>query len=250
MKIIVVSLPDAYKRRERISQQLTELGLKFEFLDAIRGTTEMHQDSEYQGQWRHKFWGIDLTPGEIGCYKSHRLACRRAVDLNQPVLILEDDLLIKPELKDFLIKLDNEINKLGFDMLRISGLFPKPHYKIQDGGFQFIRYFKHPHGTQGYIIKPAAAKKYLEFLKNIYLPIDDAMDSDFLHKLTIYGYLPYLVEHDWDAGSDIGHRGKIKVSVMVKCNKQLLRSWWSFRRTIFNLKNYLSERYFLRRIIK
>ncbi len=250
MKIIVVSLPDALKRRERINQQLNELGLEFEFLDAVRGTTAMCQEAEYQGRWRHKFWGTDLTPGEIGCYKSHRLACMRAIALNQPILVLEDDLLIKPELKDFLSKLDNEINALGFDILRISGLFPKPYYKIQDGGFQFVRYLKHPHGTQGYIITPSAAKKYVEYLTNIYIPIDDAMDNDFQHKLAIYGYLPYLVEHDWDIGSNIGQRGKIKVSVMVKCNKQLLRSWWSFKRGLFNLKNYLQDKYILRRVIK
>lgn len=250
MKIIVISLADALKRRQRISEQLNSLGLEFEFLDAVRGTPEMYHESEYQQKWRQNFWGSELTPGEIGCYKSHRLACMKAVEYNQPVLILEDDLLIKTELKEFLGKLDAEIEQLKFDILRISGLFPKPYYRIKDGSFEFIRYLKHPHGTQGYVIKPKAAQKYITYLAGIYMPIDDAMDSDFIHKLTIYGYLPYLVEHDWDIGSNIGHRGKIKVSMLVKCNKQFLRSWWSFQRVLFNLKNYLYDKYILQRVIK
>lgn len=250
MKIIVISLPDAIDRRIRIKEQLDSLGLEFEFLDAIRGTTAMYDEPCYLKQWRQKYWGTDLTIGEIGCYKSHQLACQRAVELNQAVLVLEDDLLIKPDLKEFLMCIDDNINNLKFDLLRISGLFPKPFYKIRDCGIPFIRYLKHPHGTQGYIIKPHSAKQYLEYLKNMCMPIDDAMDNDFAHKLTIYGYLPYLVEHDYGMESNIGHRGKSKISKLIKLNKQILRSWWSFNRLLWNIKNYLYYKFVLRMVIK
>ena len=249
MKILVISLVGAENRRQRISDQLNQLGLSFEFIDAIRGTVDMYQEPEYQREWRHKYWGNDLTPGEIGCYKSHQLACRRGVELKSPVLILEDDLLIHPELKDFLDKLETEIYLHKFDILRISGLFPKPTYTIKSGDFNFIRYFKPPLGAQGYVIKPEGAKRFLKYAEKIFIPIDDALDNDFNHKLIIYGYQPYLVEHDWGMGSDVGHRGKIKVSFRVKCCKQALRTWWSIKRLIFTWKNYFIDRFIFKRVV-
>ena len=204
---------------------------------------------------------ITSSADDIGvCVGISRVAMEKALIKSPPfgtegALIQLNDLLniialFPPhELKDFLDKLETEIYLHKFDILRISGLFPKPTYTIKSGDFNFIRYFKPPLGAQGYVIKPEGAKRFLKYAEKIFIPIDDALDNDFNHKLIIYGYQPYLVEHDWGMGSDVGHRGKLKVSFRVKCCKQALRTWWSIKRLIFTWKNYFIDRFIFKRVV-
>lgn len=249
MKILVISGKNSTARRERMTQQMHALGLEFEFMDAVMGTPEMRSEPDYQANFRKTFFGYDLNPGEIGCYKSHLQICARAIELNQPVLALEDDVLINPTLVDFLRKLEPEIYQHDFDILRLSGLHPKPQYKIISGQFEFVRFLRQPSGTQGYIIKPEAAKKFSAFARKIFLAIDDTLDRDYIHGLKVYGYQPYLIEHDMALQSEIGARKFKTKSLRLKLCKEPLKFWWSLRRFIYTRINYFKDKFILNRSI-
>jgi glycosyl transferase family 25 len=249
MKILVISGKNSTTRREKMAQQMRALGLEFEFMDAVMGTPEMRSEPDYQAKFRKIFFGYDLNPGEIGCYKSHLQACARAIELNQPVLVLEDDVFIKPDLVNFLDKLEPEIYQHDFEILRLSGLHPKPQYKIKSGQFEFVRFFRHPSSMVGYIIKPNAAKKFITFAKHIYLPIDDTLDRDYIHGLKVYGYQPYLIEHDFSLQSEIGERRFKTKSLRLKLCKEPLKFWWAIRRFIYTRLNYFKDKFILNRFI-
>ena len=92
MQIIVISLKDATERRQHISAQLESLGLSHEFFDACRG------DDGYEPFFSNYDPDIYMLhsrraalPGEIGCFASHLSLWKRCVEIDEPIVILEDD---------------------------------------------------------------------------------------------------------------------------------------------------------------
>ena len=97
MKVFVISLLTASKRRELMSAQLRAAGLEFEFVDGVNGqalsASELARD--YDEARTVQVMGRPMTPGEIGCTLSHREAQRRIIAQGLPLaLVLEDDALL------------------------------------------------------------------------------------------------------------------------------------------------------------
>lgn len=248
MKIFVISLAGSEQRRKLMSDQLKKLGLDFEFMDAFLANDKMYELPEYDAGKRLKYYGYHLTSGEIACTLSHLKAIHKAVELNQPILIMEDDVIIESDLVDFINKLEPQINSHDFDILRIYGLRKKSYYKIKSGDFTFVKFFKQPHGAQGYIIKPEAALNFLKYTKKFVRIIDSIMDRDYLHRLKVYASYPYLLEHA-KMPSDIGSRKGKRKKWKVKLIKALLDLRWSLQRFFYTRYNYLYDKYRLKRVV-
>ncbi|WRF80034.1 glycosyltransferase family 25 protein [Helicobacter pylori] len=99
----------------------------FQIFDAI---SPKHQDFEkfvqelYDAQsmlksdWFHSDWCCgELLPQEFGCYLSHYLLWKECVKLNQPVVILEDDVALE---SNFMQALEDCL-KSPFDFVRLYG---------------------------------------------------------------------------------------------------------------------------------
>ena len=88
LKIFVISLPDAAERRERAARQLGELGLAFEFFDALRG--EQVIEAGYFERCDEEEWllntGHPMSPGEVGCFASHRSLWQECVEIGEPLM--------------------------------------------------------------------------------------------------------------------------------------------------------------------
>jgi glycosyl transferase family 25 len=87
--VFVISLADAEQRRRVITDYLSRLGLPWSFFDARR-----YDPSDQEVSQR-----ADMTPGEIGCFLSHRALWNHIAtsDLDYAV-ILEDDTVLLPTL--------------------------------------------------------------------------------------------------------------------------------------------------------
>lgn len=113
-KIILINLDKDKARLAYVKNQLDNLYLPFERLEAINGKEYMEKDgSEYDEKLTIKELGIKLTTGEIGCALSHKRCYQKF--LNDPeyndtkyLLILEDDITFH---KDFKKILEEEIKK-------------------------------------------------------------------------------------------------------------------------------------------
>ncbi|WP_084615814.1 glycosyltransferase family 25 protein [Solimonas flava] len=96
-KIYIVSLKDACERRRLISQQLDQLPLAYEFVDAVdlRGVGKDAIDSSLIAK------NLPLSGPEIGCALSHRAIYELMTRDNVPVaIVLEDDVTLLPGFGD------------------------------------------------------------------------------------------------------------------------------------------------------
>ncbi len=102
--VFVVSLPDCTDRRETISMALDNLGIEFEFVDAVDGRQGL--DPKYEDQIDRAtalLRGRILSDAEFACALSHINVYRRIVLENIAyALILEDDAIPYPALVEFL----------------------------------------------------------------------------------------------------------------------------------------------------
>ncbi|EJC41645.1 putative lipopolysaccharide biosynthesis protein [Helicobacter pylori Hp M2] len=98
----------------------------FQIFDAI---SPKHEDFEkllqelydaqslLQSDWYHSYVGAGLTLPELGCYLSHYLLWKECVKLDQPVVILEDDVTLE---SNFMQALEDCL-KSPFDFVRLYG---------------------------------------------------------------------------------------------------------------------------------
>ncbi|MYC27794.1 MAG: glycosyltransferase family 25 protein [Nitrospira sp. SB0662_bin_26] len=104
--VFVVSLPDCTERRESISKALFNLGIKFEFIDAVDGRHGL--DPQYEDQIDRtttKQNGKILSDAEFACALSHLTVYQRIVSENIAyALILEDDAIPSLKLAEFLVE--------------------------------------------------------------------------------------------------------------------------------------------------
>ncbi|MEJ8624257.1 glycosyltransferase family 25 protein [Helicobacter pylori] len=100
----------------------------FQIFDAI---SPKHEDFEkllqelydaqslLQSDWYHSYVGAGLTLPELGCYLSHYLLWKECVKLNQPIVILEDDVALE---SNFMQALEDCL-KSPFDFVKLFGWY-------------------------------------------------------------------------------------------------------------------------------
>jgi len=112
-----------------------------------------------------KFIG-DLS-GAQGCFLSHYMLWNRCIELNQPIIILEDDAIVIAKLKE--IRLPYEVVKLHEP--RRAGVSKLGHWSA---------------GAFAYLLSPIGAKKLVEFSK-IHGPI--LADKIIVSSVVNWGYI-------------------------------------------------------------
>jgi glycosyl transferase family 25 len=96
MKAHVINLPRSTDRREHVVTQMAQLGVPYEFVDAVEGRAMSADERaalvDEAAVAEHPHW---LTPGTIGCTLSHRAAYQQILDSGDPVgFVVEDDIVL------------------------------------------------------------------------------------------------------------------------------------------------------------
>ena len=155
MDILVISLPNAKERRDFQQNQLSKLGLEFEFLDA----TSIHDLNEAIYKQHYQDWQRPLKTTEVACYYSHRRAWDRVIQFNKPVLILEDDALLSKcvpaLLKDLLSRKDADL--INFENRGRKKFVSRSGEPIVCNS-KLLRLYQDRTGAAGYILWPSGAK--------------------------------------------------------------------------------------------
>ncbi|MCH9664365.1 MAG: glycosyltransferase family 25 protein, partial [Gammaproteobacteria bacterium] len=117
------NLKRAPDRRQQIKEQLDELGLKFEFIDATDAKEGLSdEEMDLIGREEHPKYEDRVRVGEIGCLISHLRCYQKLLNSSSEyALILEDDALFEKEFVSVLaqiIKSDVNYNvmQLGYDL--------------------------------------------------------------------------------------------------------------------------------------
>jgi glycosyl transferase, family 25 len=111
MKTYVINLARSTDRRAHMTRQLDALGMAREFVEAVEGRSlnsdERAQLVDEDAVARYPHW---LTPGAIGCVLSHRRAYQQILEEPGDVgLVVEDDVLLPPDLPAVLDQLHDEM---------------------------------------------------------------------------------------------------------------------------------------------
>ncbi|UPR28457.1 glycosyltransferase family 25 protein [Vibrio crassostreae] len=204
MNIFVISLDDALERRVSIEQQFANIGQDFKFFDAVDGRKDVHPlFSNYNSKKRMRCKGYEMTPGELGCFASHYLLWEKCVELNEPIVVIEDDAQLETCFEQSIKGID-QLDQYGYIRLFVNGRrrqFRKiGTYKTHD----VVEYSRGPAATRAYYLTPGAAKRFIGSAQEWILAVDDYMDQFWLNKVPCRGIIPGVVKNETDFESIIG----------------------------------------------
>ncbi len=191
LKALVISLESAHKRRKTVRDLLEDTRLDWSFLNAVDGKL-LKTTPEYNAAKVKRLLGFNLTPNEIGCFLSHKNAWAKCAELNETILILEDDFLLR---EDYDKAIYIALNKLqNWEILRLQSLFDSPHKLVnQIDGFQLTENLTDPIGATAYLIKPQAATVLLKHSREIFEPVDHFLEHSKYHGLRFKALKPYPI---------------------------------------------------------
>lgn len=220
------------------TQQLHDLGLKFDFIDAVDGTAGTAMFSAVDVQQHVLHTGRPPAPGEIGCFASHILAWRRCCESNAPICVLEDDFEAADFFPEALAAAARWISEYGFIRLQTETRAKKVQV-AQSGDFVLHRYTKMAHSTLGYVIDPRVARCFIDASSVMLEPVDVFIKRFWNHRQPLYGLTPYAVrESSLSDTSIITKRERSKKSMAVQVRRSATRLGWFFRRVVFNLNHW------------
>ena len=172
----------------QLQSKLLELGMESELFEGTYGdqATEMMEE---EGRTLHPVGvkgEIDphdekirklMSPGVRGCFYSHYRLWQKCVELNEPIIIFEDDIVVRrsfleTDWKEVLIVAIGHPTKSE----RYMHLLEQPY---GDPRAEECKLSSMP-GCCGYAIKPHAAQKLLDIYNKTFLPADNAINRNVM----------------------------------------------------------------------
>jgi GR25 family glycosyltransferase involved in LPS biosynthesis len=125
------------------------------------------------------------TPGVKGCFYSHYRLWQKCVELNEPIMIWEDDIVLQ---RPFYAIDWSEILIVALGHPTKSERYM--HFLESPSGEPRVEEYKQSSmpGCCGYAIKPYAAKTLVETYKNTYLPADNAINRNIV-KMQLHNHI-------------------------------------------------------------
>ncbi|QSP96055.1 glycosyltransferase family 25 protein [Marinobacter salinisoli] len=251
LKVVVLTLPHSEDRQGRIRNALEEAGIDFEFVWGVDGRKERDPVFDlYDQSKRLRVRGNPLSAGQLGCFAGHRNIWARCVNENKRYVVFEDDIVFVQEtFKAFLKTL--EIMPRHFGCLRLFKNKTRNHQEYEVarvGDFSILRYTKGPMSSMGYYLTPDAARKFLDCVSPIFLPVDIYMDRYWVNDVPCLGISPAFVSHDYKFESIIGYEPKTgRRPLLNRLRRELFTLTERIRRFIYNLR--LEKKYRGKRLL-
>ena len=176
MKKLVINLDRRADRKINFLDKNSHIG-DVSWIQAIDGKEVTRQtlngvNMSTKSGWRDPFFNRTINHGEVGCFLSHREAWIECINLDEPVLVLEDDAVFldgyDEEYAESLIK--------QYGIVFLGHIEQKPELaKSIDSKLVVPNY---PYNTHAYLITPETAKvlSEAEHSQNI-IPADDYICS-------------------------------------------------------------------------
>ena len=227
----VINLAGSDERWETTSARLKELQVPFERFAAVDGREKPHPlFARYDDKLREKYRRRVLSGGELGCFASHFKLWEKCIELDTPIMVMEDDIVISDSFPEALKIAEEHAEDIPY--LRFAGITLKgrPHKKVkQFGSFELTEHIRGPAGTQCYFISPKAAKVFIQHADVWFLAVDDYMDRYWSHGIPCYSLMPFPVALA-DVESDMRRIKKGKRPLSLKIMQELYGLLERFRR--------------------
>lgn len=199
MKSIVIRLR-GIEESESLARECVDSGKKNNLIiypfDGIYG--------EEQIEAKHKEFGIrpwkaKMKKGRLGvkgCFLSHYSIWLHSVEINQPMMIFEHDAVVLRKIPediterfDEFLMLDpyNKMQKDYGSLHQVEHDFSVDEYFNENSQQKYELKYQYAMGLQAYIIKPKAAAKLIDAVKeNGYYPADMQCHKGILNMQTVY----------------------------------------------------------------
>lgn len=182
MKIFVINLESAERRRRHIVRLLDKYRLDYELVKAVDGRILSKEELE-------KFCDMaevrrrpeKLTPGAIGCSLSHLAVYQKMSAENlDAALVLEDDVVVPPNLDEILELVrkqirPNEVILLHYFQLLHSPVLSRHASTPLSERCDLMYPFEIPRSAAAYVVTPGAARALSEARLPIKVEADDWM---------------------------------------------------------------------------
>ena len=207
------------------------------FFKAINGKENPNHPlfQRYNEKKRLNVKGYPLTLNQLGCYASHYSMWEKCVELDSPIIVLEDDAKFKDNFLDVLDFINSEKNTFEFFWLQPDRLKNKRKLVADFGHFSVYQFSKGFIGATGYYLTPKAAKKFLAQSQEWYLTVDVTMDRFFENKVPPYAIVPFCLEADYEIESTIFEKQKKIKTLKTVIARELFNISTSIKRNIYNL---------------
>jgi glycosyl transferase family 25 len=175
----------------KLQQDLSKIGIAAELFEGTYGSeaikliqSEKRFVHGYPVPGNDKYYFKQLRPGVQGCFLSHYRLWKRCLELAEPILIFEDDViiyrpLIPVEFLDVLVICLGAVKRRRYE-----------HYLYNPSGTASARLYDNATmpGACGYVIKPEAAEKLVKTYENSYLAADNSICQPLV-KIQIHNHL-------------------------------------------------------------
>ena len=242
LPIYIINLEKSTDRKAYMQAQFDRLFLDnteqaIHFFKAINGKENPNHPlfQRYNEKKRLNVKGYPLTLNQLGCYASHYLMWEKCVELDSPIIVLEDDAKFKDNFLDVLDFINSEKNTFEFFWLQPDRLKNKRKLVADFGHFSVYQFSKGFIGATGYYLTPKAAKKFLAQSQEWYLTVDVTMDRFFENKVPPYAIVPFCLEADYEIESTIFEKQKKVKTLKTVIARELFNISTSIKRNIYNL---------------
>ncbi|HEA8088101.1 TPA: glycosyltransferase family 25 protein [Campylobacter coli] len=236
MKVFIINLERSLDRKEHMQRQIQKLfernprlenKLEFIFFKAVDAKNKEHLEfKQHFPWWASWVLGRELSDGEKACFASHYKLWQECVKLDEPIIILEDDVEFSDEFLNHGEEYIEELLKSEYEYIRLCYLFDKKFYPLSKN---YLLSFEKLAGTQGYILKASAAKKFIKCTKRWIYPVDDYMDMFYKHKvLNIVKKPLFLKQANFSSVIvEYGRNFSIKLILYKKITREIFRFYSS-----------------------
>ena len=215
----LINLKRASDRLVSAKETFDKAGIIFNLEEAVDGKDLSLPHKNYSELKYNLLHGKKTNLGELGCHLSHLNVLKKFLSTKEDwALVCEDDI----EFNEDIVEIINDAlrSEISFDLLRLSGGsnkskeigLPLKLKKIRNDFFLSLN-FGFKSGTGCYLINRLAAKNIIKKINKMSLPIDHALDRDWILNLRSLSVSPapvYLKEELHLENSYIQAKSKFK----------------------------------------
>jgi len=199
VRIFIISLKTATARRAAVSEQLAALGLSYQFFDAVPGRDALDHFRAVDPKLYRLNTRREPMANEMACYASHRSLWKLSVELNEPIVILEDDCCFHPNFPSAIRATSKLIDQFGFIRLqsheraRKKPTGPTAYKVLEVKGYGLSYVSDVPLCLVAYAISPTAAARLVRSSATLTAPVDKFMQRTWEHGTPIFALSPASV---------------------------------------------------------
>ena len=198
INVSVLSLSNAYERRQHINLLFSEYQLDFKYFDAIN----KQQVAEILTKYSLIVNSKEISEVEVACYLSHYCLWQQLIDNNFPyMMVFEDDIYFSKSVKILL----NDLSWLpsNFDIIKLETMYDRVMInkgKSLSSEHKLCQMQSRHMGMAGYIISQKGAHKLLAMTKELGLdrPVDHIMFERLINEKdsSVHQVVPALCIQD------------------------------------------------------